>query len=47
MLLATENIVDILIKKEDEIGLENYKEVEVPEELVPQLQKMDESYLKD
>ena len=47
VLLATENIVDILIKKEEEIGLENYKEVEVPEDLVPQLQKMDESYLKD
>ncbi len=47
MLLATENIVDILIKKEEEIGLENYKEVEVPQDLEPQFQKMDESYLKD
>jgi len=47
VLLATENIVDILIKKEEEIGLENYKEVEVPQDLEPQFQKMDESYLKD
>ena len=29
VLLATENIVDILIKKEEEICLENYKDVEV------------------
>ena len=32
--LACENVVDILIKKEEEIKLDNYKEVDVPEDLV-------------
>ena len=31
VLLACENVVDILIKKEDEINFDNYKKVEVPE----------------
>jgi len=47
VLLATENVVDILIKTEEEINIENYKEVEVPEDLVPQFKKMDEAYLQD
>ena len=47
VLLATENVVDILIKTEEEINVENYKEVEVPSELLPKFQKMDEAYLQD
>jgi len=47
VLLAVENVVDILIKTEDEINLDNYKDVEVPAELVPKLLAMDELYLKD
>ena len=39
--------VDILIKKEEEIGLDNYKRVEVPDEVIPQLHEMDKEYLKD
>lgn len=31
--LACENVVDILIKKEEEINLDNYKHVEVPEDV--------------
>merc|ERR1712088_748031 len=31
--LAIENVVDILIKKEDEINFDNYKSVDVPEDL--------------
>ena len=44
--LACENLVDILIKKEEEINVENYKEVEVPDDVVPQLEEMDKEYLK-
>jgi len=47
VLLATENIVDILIKKEEEICLENYKDVEVPEHLIDDFKKMDKCYLED
>ena len=32
--LACENVVDILIKKEEEIKLDNYKDVEVPEDFI-------------
>jgi len=44
--LAAENLVDILIKREDEIKIDNYKEVDVPKDMVPELEKMDEPYLK-
>jgi len=44
--LAAENLVDILIKSEDEIKIDNYKDVEVPKDMVPELEKMDEPYLK-
>lgn len=30
---ACENLVDILIRTEEEIGVENLKEVEIPEEI--------------
>ena len=46
-LLALENLVDILIKREDEINVENYKNLEVPENLLPKFKEMDETFLKD
>ncbi|XP_013103645.1 protein HGH1 homolog isoform X1 [Stomoxys calcitrans] len=46
-LLACENVVDILIKKEEEIGLDNYKQVEVPADVAEKFVKEDEEYLKD
>ena len=47
--LACENVVDILIKKEGcgEITVDNFHDVEVPSEMVPELNKMDEEYLKE
>lgn len=45
--LACENLVDILIKKEEEINVENYHDVEVPSEMVPELEQMDKEYLKE
>ena len=47
--LACENIVDILIKKEGsgEITVDNFHDVDIPPEVVPELKKMDEDYLKD
>ncbi|XP_054743106.1 protein HGH1 homolog [Anastrepha obliqua] len=46
-LLACENVVDILIKKEEEIGLDNYKEVEVPEDVADKFIKEDSEYLQN
>ena len=46
-LLAVENLVDILIKKEDEINIDNYKQVDVPEDLHDKFKQMDETYMKD
>ncbi|XP_050441206.1 protein HGH1 homolog [Adelges cooleyi] len=43
--LACENIVDILIKTEDEIGADNFHDLNVPEELLDKFAKMDEAYL--
>lgn len=47
--LACENVVDILIKKEGsgEITVDNFHDVDVPVEMVPELDKMDEEYLKE
>ena len=45
--LACENVIDIIIKKEDEIGVDNFQEHQVPDEVVPKLLQMDEDYLKD
>ncbi|EDW98643.1 protein HGH1 homolog [Drosophila yakuba] len=46
-LLACENVVDILIKKEEEIGLDNYKtEVEVPAEQSEKFVQEDAAYVK-
>ncbi|XP_017484413.1 PREDICTED: protein HGH1 homolog [Rhagoletis zephyria] len=46
-LLACENVVDILIKKEEEIGLDNYKEVDVPEDVAHKFVKEDNEYLQN
>ncbi|XP_026850681.1 protein HGH1 homolog [Drosophila persimilis] len=45
-LLACENVVDILIKKEEEIGLDNYKNVEVPAEQAEKFVQEDVEYVK-
>ena len=37
--LACENVVDILIKKEEEIKLDNYKDVDVPEDVVKKFEE--------
>jgi len=47
VLLAAENIVDILIKKEEEIQLDNYKELEVPPDMHATFANMDKLYLED
>ncbi|XP_033329262.1 protein HGH1 homolog [Megalopta genalis] len=44
-LLACENVVDILIKTEAEIGLDNLKDVEVPAEYTEKFHRMDEDFI--
>ncbi|KAG5886876.1 hypothetical protein JTB14_024733 [Gonioctena quinquepunctata] len=46
-LAACENLVDILIRTEEEIGLENLKDVEVPADLQEKFDKVDEDLTKD
>ncbi|XP_055375231.1 protein HGH1 homolog [Condylostylus longicornis] len=46
-LLLCENVVDILIKKEEEIGLDNYKEIVVPEDISKKFTEDDEKYLNE
>lgn len=46
-LLACENVVDILIKKEDEIGLDNYREVDVPNHLSKQFVEDDIDFVNN
>ncbi|KAJ2941917.1 hypothetical protein O0L34_g10732 [Tuta absoluta] len=46
-LLACENVVDILIQKEEEVGAEDLSSVQVPEEMTEKFQKMDEEYLQN
>jgi len=43
--LAAENIIDILIKTEEEIKIDNYKEVDVPESMHEKFKHMDEQYI--
>ncbi|XP_014470537.1 PREDICTED: protein HGH1 homolog [Dinoponera quadriceps] len=45
ILLACENVVDILIKTEEEIGLDNLKEMEVPSEYTKKFHEMDEDFI--
>uniref|UniRef100_A0A1B0CZT4 Uncharacterized protein n=1 Tax=Phlebotomus papatasi TaxID=29031 RepID=A0A1B0CZT4_PHLPP len=40
-LLACENVVDVLIRTEDEIGQDNLKHMQIPEEVNKQLEKLD------
>ncbi|XP_075989755.1 protein HGH1 homolog [Anticarsia gemmatalis] len=45
--LACENVVDILIQKEDEVGTEDFSTVDVPDDMKEKFEKMDEDYVKD
>ncbi|KAJ8704953.1 hypothetical protein PYW08_012273 [Mythimna loreyi] len=45
--LACENVVDILIQKEDEVGAEDLSAVEVPDDMKEKFEKMDEDYIGD
>lgn len=45
VLLACENVVDILIQKEDEVGAEDLSSVDVPEDMKEKFAQMDEEYL--
>nr|XP_031831920.1 protein HGH1 homolog [Nomia melanderi] len=44
-LLACENVVDILIRTEEEIGLDNLKDVEVPHEYTEKFHQMDKDFI--
>lgn len=44
-LLACENVVDILIKTEEEIGLDNLKEVDVPSEYTEKFYKISKDFI--
>lgn len=41
VLLACENVVDILIRTEDEIGEDNLKTLEIPDDVLDKINKMD------
>ncbi|XP_023945539.1 protein HGH1 homolog [Bicyclus anynana] len=45
VLLACENVIDILIQKEDEVGAEDLSSVQVPEDMEEKFRKMDEDFL--
>ena len=45
--LACENVVDLLIKKEEEISVVNIKDVDVPGDVIQELEDMDKEYLKE
>ncbi|XP_039762891.1 protein HGH1 homolog [Pararge aegeria] len=45
MLLACENVIDILIQEEEEVGAEDLSLVQVPEDMKEKFNKMDENYL--
>ncbi|GBP39218.1 Protein HGH1 homolog [Eumeta japonica] len=47
VLLACENVVDILIRKEDEIGVEDLSAVEVTEDMKEKFERMDEQFVND
>ncbi|OAD57950.1 hypothetical protein WN48_00983 [Eufriesea mexicana] len=44
-LLSCENVVDILIRTEEEIGLDNLKNVEIPIEYTEKFHKMDQDFI--
>ncbi|KAG4069492.1 hypothetical protein HA402_006858 [Bradysia odoriphaga] len=45
-LLACENVVDILIRTEEEIGEDNLKELEIPDDIVDKIEKMDANLIE-
>ncbi|KAF5290061.1 hypothetical protein FQA39_LY14842 [Lamprigera yunnana] len=47
VLLACENLVDILIRTEEEIGKDNLKDLEIPDDLVKKFEKMDRDFLNN
>lgn len=46
VLLACENLVDVLIRTEEEIGMDNLNSVEVSKEMEEKFNNMDEEFLK-
>lgn len=46
MLLTCQNLVELLIRTEEEIGAEDLRKVEVPEHLVTSFEEMDKEYLE-
>ncbi|KAF5281869.1 hypothetical protein FQR65_LT14513 [Abscondita terminalis] len=46
-LLACENLVDILIRTETEIGEDNLQDIDVSDDLVAKFEKMDRDFLQD
>jgi len=46
-LMACENLVDILIRTEEEIGKDNLKDVEVPQDLQSKFEQMEQEYFQD
>ncbi|XP_012288708.1 protein HGH1 homolog isoform X2 [Orussus abietinus] len=47
ILLACENVVDILIRTEEEIGLDNLKDVDVPSKYEEEFHKMNEEFISE
>lgn len=45
-LLSCENVVDILIRTEDEIGEDNLKSVDIPSDLADKFNKMDSNLIE-
>lgn len=46
-LIACENVVDILIRTEEEIGEENLKTLDIPSDLVDKFNNMDSNLVED
>lgn len=45
-LISCENVVDILIRTEDEISEDNLKSVDIPSDLVEKFDKMDSNLVE-
>lgn len=46
-LLSCENVVDILIRTEDEIGESNLKTIDIPQDLLTKFNEMDKNLVDD
>ncbi|BES96758.1 Domain of unknown function (DUF383) [Nesidiocoris tenuis] len=46
-LLAAENVIDLLIRTEDEIGVDDVSSLDVPDDLVEKFEKMDKDFISD